>query len=105
MLDGVETLSHAVDRLTAAGYRDDFHADAVGLHATIAGCSHEPEAFLVDEVFRYEGPTDPADESIVFALRCKPHGAKGTYTVAFGPNMPAADARAVRRLDDARNRH
>jgi hypothetical protein len=55
----------------------------------------------VAAVLRFEGETDPDDEAIVFALECKEHGVKGTYTVAYGSNTPPADIDLVRRLGSA----
>ncbi len=94
----VETVAEAVNRLSAAGYADDFRAERGGLRALRAGCVHAPESLSIDEVVRFEGITDPADEAIVFALRCKLHGTKGTYTTSYGTNMTCADAEMVRRL-------
>ncbi len=93
-----ESISEALNRLTVAGYRDDFRAEPDGLHAVVARCVHPPEGMVIDAVVRFEGATDPDDEAIVFALRCKPHGTRGTYTTSYGPNMSAADAEMVRRL-------
>ncbi len=93
-----ETLSEVVNRLTAAGYTDDFRAEPEGLRAVPSGCIHTPESLIIDEVVRYEGMTNPDDEAIVFALRCDAHGIKGTYVTAYGPQMPALDAEMVRRL-------
>jgi hypothetical protein len=95
---GAETLSEVVDRLSEAGYADDFRAEAQGLHAVAAGCTHPPESFSVDDVARFEGLTNPDDEEIVFALRCVPHGTKGTYVTSYGPQISPLDAEMVRRL-------
>jgi len=51
----------------------------------------------VDEIVRFEGDSDPGDESAVFALVSE-DGTKGTYTVAFGPMMDPLDAEVVRKL-------
>jgi hypothetical protein len=93
----METLSEAVDRLTADGYRDDFRAVAEGLCAVGAGRSYAPESLAVDAVLRFEGPTDPADESVLFALRA-PDGVRGTWAVAYGPAIDPLDAAMLRRL-------
>ena len=93
-----ENLSAVVDRLSAAGYRDDFRAEPEGLRAVPSGCIHPPESLAIDEVVRYEGMTNPDDEAIVFALRCGVHGIKGTYVTAYGPQMSALDGEMVRRL-------
>jgi hypothetical protein len=100
----METLSQAVDRLTAAGYRDDFRAEAGGLRARGTGCVHEPEALVIEEALRFEGESDPQDESLLFALRCPTHDVRGTYVVAYGPGIGALDGEMVRRLTDGRRR-
>ncbi len=93
-----ETLSQAVDRLTAGGYEDFFRAEPDGLRAVVAGVLYQPESLVVEEVVRFEGISDPADEAIVLALNCREDGIKGTYTAPFGPVMGALDAEMVRRL-------
>ena len=99
-----ETLSHAVDRLTAHGYTDDFRAEPDGMRALVAGTLYQPELLVVEEVARLEGLSDPADEAIVLALHCKEDGIKGTYTVPFGPGMGALNAEMMHRLRDATTR-
>ena len=69
-----------------------------GLHASGHDCVHEPEAFEIDEVARFEGETNPDDQAILFALRCDAHGVKGTWSAAYGPAMPPDDAEMARRL-------
>lgn len=100
----METLSEAVERLTAAGYPDDFRAEPGGLRAVGTGCLHAPESLLIEEVERFEGASDPADQAVLFALRCAVHGAKGTYVVTWGPYVDPLDAEMVRRLGDGRGR-
>lgn len=94
----MESLADAINRLSAAGYTEDFRAEGDGLRARPASCVHAPESLIVDEIVRFEGPTDPADEAIVFALRCSEHGTKGTYVVPYGAGIDPLDAEMVRRL-------
>jgi hypothetical protein len=98
----METLSQAIERLTTAGYRDEFRAEQDGLRSVETGCVHAPETLVVDDIVRLEGVSDPQDESMLFALRCADHGTRGTYVVAFGPDVTPLDADMVRRLPDAR---
>ena len=97
-----ETLSQAVDRLTALGYTDYFLAEPDGLRAIVAGILYRPEALVIEEVARFEGISDPADEAIVLALHCREDGIKGTYTVPFGRGMGALDAEMMHRLRDTK---
>ena len=88
----MESVSEALQRLTAAGYVDGYRAESEGLRSRLTGSIHPPEAFLVDEIVRFEGDSDPSDESAVLALTRTADGTKGTYVVAFGPLMDATDA-------------
>ena len=94
----METVSVALLRLAAAGYTDEFWAETGGLRSRSNGTLHAPDLFRVDEVVRFEGDSDPSDESAVFALTSDADGTKGTYTVAYGTMMDALDADMVRRL-------
>lgn len=94
----VATVAGSVDRLTRAGYTDWFKAENGQLRAARGGCLHRPEEMAVDEYLRFEGETNPDDEAIVFALTCRRHGVKGTYTIPYGTDTPPADAEVLRRL-------
>ena len=99
-----ETLSQAVDRLTAAGYTDDLRAELDGMRAVVAGIAYRPESLAIEEDVRFEGITDAANEAIVLALHCREDGIKGTYTLPFGPGMGALDAEMIRRLRNTTTR-
>jgi len=94
----METVSEALRRLTAAGYTDDYRAEAQGLRSRSNGTVHPPDLFRVNEVVRFEGDSDPSDESAVFALISEADGTRGTYTAAYGPMMDPLDADMVRLL-------
>jgi hypothetical protein len=95
-----ETLSEVVDRLSAQGYGLTFKAEPGGLRAVESGALHAPESLVIDEMKRFEGLTDPADEAVVFALRSPATGAQGTFVAAFGPKMSPAESEAARRLSE-----
>ena len=99
-----ETLSQAVDRMTAHGYTDYFRAEPGGMRAIVAGILYRPESLVVEEVARFEGISDPADEAIVLALHCREDGIKGTYTLPFGPEMGGLEAEMMHRLRDTTTR-
>ena len=94
----METLSEALRRLNAAGYTDGYRAEPPGLKSRSNGSVLAPDRFRVDEIVRFEGESDPSEESAVFALTSQADGTKGTYTVAYGPTMDALDADVVRLL-------
>lgn len=99
-----EHLSEAVSLLEERGYRGAFRADPDGLRELTSGRLYRAGDLVVDDLFRFEGASDPDDESIVFALRDPAGEVRGTYTVAYGPGIDPLDAERVRELHDARRR-
>jgi hypothetical protein len=78
-----DTVSQAVEGLKKRGYTIDFNLkyDCIVCHDT--PITLMPEEFIISEVHRYEGPSDPADEAVVYAIESK-HGEKGVLVNGFG---------------------
>lgn len=95
----METLSEAITRLTAAGYVQNLYADGESLVCGDCATRFEPSTMTVDEIVRFEGPSDPDDQAILYALTSA-DGHRGLYSVAYGPNTPIADSRVLRALPD-----
>ncbi|MDZ7678046.1 MAG: hypothetical protein U5K29_05825 [Acidimicrobiales bacterium] len=94
----METMSEALDRLAKAGFGDDLVPDGPALRAVETGVRHDPAALSVVEVVRFEGPTDPADEAVVFALTTAAGEPVGTLTMPYGQAAGGDDAYIVQRL-------
>jgi hypothetical protein len=94
----METLLDATTRLRILGFELDFAATADG-SLRCPGCDvdHGPERMHVDEIVRYEGASDPDDQSILVALRSD-CGSSGLYSAAYGPGTPESDVKALQRL-------
>ena len=97
----METLSEAIDRLRAAGYRDSFRGEAGGIRALAARRLYAPEDLAIDETVRFEGPTDPGDEAILFAVRSRDGAVRGTFVSGYGIGVDPTSAELVRRLPSA----
>jgi hypothetical protein len=97
----METMSDATARLRAVGYTEDWIAEHGELRCFPCGTSYEPVQVSVDEVVRFEGPSDPGDEAILFALTgtC---GHRGLYSAAYGPCASVEDAAITTALGHAR---
>ena len=93
----METMSEALDRLAKVGFGDDLVPDGPQLRAVGTGARHDPAALAVVEVVRFEGPTDPADEAVVFALTTATGEPVGTLTMPYG-QAGGDDADIVQRL-------
>jgi hypothetical protein len=95
-------MAGVIERLTKTGYTDTFRGETAGIRAISAGHVHRPEELVVDEIERFEGISDPADEAIVLALHSAVDECRGTYTAPYGKNMPPIDAELIARIPDAR---
>lgn len=94
----METLLDATQRLRAVGFDLDFTATAGGqLRCEDCGLDHDPEDMTIGEIVRYEGASDPDDQTILLAL-CSRCGSRGLYSAAFGYTAAPADVRALHRL-------
>src|SRR5690606_3207445 len=81
-----DTLSEAVNDLQSMGYVEDFVIQEEGECLFCVGRSMElsPEQFVIDEIYRFEGMTDPGDESILFAISSTDNLIKGLVINSFG---------------------
>lgn len=94
----METMSEALERLAESGFGEDLIPDGPHLRAVGSGAEHDPAELAVVEVTRFEGPTDPADEAVVFALTSATGEPLGTFTMPYGPAAGPEDAGIVERL-------
>lgn len=93
-----ETLSMAIEKLNKKGYTEDFQAKNNLLYAINRREYFEPRNLDVDQIIRFEGETDLAEESVLFALRDSASGIMGTYVVAYSTDMDEADMDIVKKL-------
>lgn len=91
---GGETVSEAVNELAAMGYGDDLRFDDGVLRCSRCGETHPSQDADVEQVRRFEGQSDPADEAIVLALRCPHCGAGGVLVSPYGPDADPSLAEA-----------
>lgn len=84
MAKNYDTLSEAVNDLIARGYKDELtlHDECVVCHGN--NTSLHPDEFIIDEFHRFEGDSNPSDESIVYAISSTKHKVKGLLVNAFG---------------------
>lgn len=95
-----ETLSEAMSDLSSRGYTLDFalHRDKDCLVCSQTTRHLSPEEFEIDEIYRFEGDTDPGDEMILYALSSSKYDVKGIVVNAFGMYANAATSKIVEKL-------
>ena len=92
------TLSEAVNDLQRRGYIDDLVLAERCLLCDARSLSLDPADFQIDEFHRFEGNSDPEDQSIVYAISSEKHGLKGILVNAYGPDASSMNQEMVRKL-------
>lgn len=91
------TVLEALNDLKEKGFHHDFnlHHDAIKAH---------PNEFAVAHVYRYEGDTDPDEESVVYGIISN-EGTKGVFVAGFSANSDSEAAVILEKLLIENNRH
>lgn len=82
--EDMKTMTLSLNKLVREGYTEDFKATANGLVSLKSERIYAPEEIKVVDFYRFEGASDPADNSILYAIETR-DGIKGTLVDAFGP--------------------
>ena len=93
-----DTVSEAVRDLQRRGYTYDLLLGEQCLVCEAKGASLDPSEFEIDEFHRFEGETDPSDESVVYAISSAKHGIKGILVNGFGPSASSLTQQMVAKL-------
>lgn len=92
---GYSSLSEAINKLREEGYTTDFNLKENCF--TCNGSDYEPGDVEIARVYRFEGPSDPADEATLYALEAV-DGQKGILVTGYGANMPSHEVRLLKDL-------
>lgn len=79
----ISSLSEAITTLIQLGYDEDFKAEAETLTALHSKKSYKPNELAIVEQFRFDGMTNPADDSLLLALKAD-DGTRGTLVMSYG---------------------
>lgn len=97
-----DTVVEAVAELEAEGYEDDLHVRDAGVHCSACGHVVDAHELAIDRLFRFEGNSDPDDESIVLGLSCSHCGVRGILVTAYGSAADQDEVAVLRALLDRR---
>ena len=97
-----DTVSEAVNGLLKRGYNTTFNCDQSGQCEICDGTSSSlsEKDFVIDEVHRFEGMTDPADETIVYAVSSAKFNIKGIVVNGYGMYADSAVSAIVKNLSE-----
>ena len=93
-----ETMTAAVNGLIKRGYDHDFNVVEDAIIDKQKDIRLSPEEFEIDEIYRFEGDTDPGDENIVYAISSKSHEMKGILVNAYGTYSDSDSYKVISRL-------
>lgn len=88
-------VTESINMLRAKGYDLDFNLDENCIVCNQGKFEHDQ--FEIDEVYRYDGETDPADEATVYGISSH-NGLKGILVTGSGVNMESMEVRLLRKL-------
>ena len=92
-----ETMVQALNDLFKRGYVNDFNLKPYCLECKSLQLELHPEDFNVNEVYRFEGISDPGDNSVVYAIESK-DGLKGVLVDAYGAYSEAINPELAAKL-------
>ena len=100
-----ETVSEAMKDLKLRGYTSDFNLHPEWIECTPMSLRLKPDEFHVDEVYRFEGATDPDDSAVIYAISSTT-GVKGLLLDAYGAYAESLTSEMIKRLKiDSNTKH
>ncbi len=94
----MDTLAETLRRFEERGFRAAFRAHPDGGLTVDGEEIFAPEELVVEDFARFEGVSDPDDESVLFALRTADGRVRGTFSTTYGIHADPHQVEAVRRL-------
>lgn len=93
-----DTVTGALADLKKRGFATDFNLAFDKIKCSETGICLLPSQFEIVESYRFEGNTDPGDESIVLAVAAKDGSLKGVLVSAYGTYSDAVSNEMILKL-------
>ncbi len=100
MRDAPTTVLEAIEQLEWKGFTGSFSMRGAALVCGTCGAQHTTATVDVVRVFRFEGPSDPDEEAVVYGLVCPVCSTGGTLVSSFGPGADPELADVLVMLDE-----
>lgn len=95
----MESSSNRLEKLRKEGYTKDFMVKEGFLTYGDSAIGYKPDAVKIVSYYRYEGISDPADNSIVYAIETY-DGVKGILTDAYGMYADEATGKFLKEVEE-----
>lgn len=97
-MENYDSLSVAIEALRLQGYSEDFNLKEDRLECKINAINLFPEDFHIDKVFRFYGPSDVDDESILYAISSPKFHLKGLLVNGYGVSSDSLTQEMIEKL-------
>ena len=94
-----DNLVEALKQLNEEGFKSNFNLRADYLEDTALQLKLYPNDFVVKRVYRFEGASDPGDNSIIYAIESHSGDIKGVLVNAYGAYSDTASAAIIDKLN------
>ncbi len=88
-----------INSLTKKGFIESYKAKEEGLQSLSTKRIYKPDEIKVVDFYRFEGNSDPSDNSILFAIETS-DGKKGTLVDAYGPYADTNVSKFLNEVED-----
>jgi|SRR5690606_3115709 len=93
-----DSLVTAINALREQGYTEDFNLRSDCIDCRDASLQIYPHEFEIDKVFRFFGPSDPDDESILYAISSERLKIKGLLINGYGATADRMTTEMIKKL-------
>jgi hypothetical protein len=100
----MKTLSQCMESLHKYGFKSDFRIEDNHLISQEGDKSYEPDEVSIVNFYRFEGESDPADSSILYAIETN-DGMQGTLSDAFGTYSTTSVTDFILKVEDNAKKH
>jgi hypothetical protein len=83
-MENYQSPVEALQDLKRRGYTLDFNLANGTLHSSAENVYLQPEDFQISNIYRFEGASDPGDNTIVYAIESPKYNVKGVFFNAYG---------------------
>lgn len=93
------TLSETLNALIKLGYDHDFNISEECIVCHHINVKLSPDDFQIDKVYRFEGESNPDDQSILYVISSPNLNIKGTLVNGYGISSDQATSKVIEKLE------
>ena len=95
----LSTMTSCTAYLTKEGFTENFVATETGIEAPTNKKTYIPDEIRIVNFYRFEGESDPADNSILYAIETN-DGVKGMLIDSYGSTASERVGKFIREVED-----